>query len=363
MKIFKIFKNKKVIVTGHTGFKGSWLTLWLLKSGANVMGISKNIVTNPSHFQSLDLKKKILHRQFDIQDLKKLEKSFKKFQPSFIFHLAAQSLVRKSYNLPIETINSNTIGTLNVLESLKQIKKNCTVVLITSDKVYRNRELNRGYKENDILGGHDPYSASKAAAECIIYSYIKSYYNKKNSNISISVARAGNVIGGGDWSEDRIIPDCVKSWSKNKTAIIRNPNSTRPWQHVLEAVGGYLILASKLKNNKKLHGQVFNFGPKNNHNFKVKDLIIKMQNYWAGIKWNKTKKTKKNLFESKLLQLNSLKAKKLLNWNSILKFDETIELVASWYNNFYLERNLIKKKSLDQITFYEKRLRERLNIK
>tara|TARA_B100000242_G_C43019954_1_gene474582 strand:+ start:449 stop:1540 length:1092 start_codon:yes stop_codon:yes gene_type:complete len=363
MKLFKTFKNKKVIVTGHTGFKGSWLTLWLLKLGANVMGISKNIITNPSHFVSLGLKKNILHRQFDIKDLKKLEETFDKFQPSFVFHLAAQSLVRKSYNFPIDTINSNTIGTLNVLESLKKIKKNCSVVLITSDKVYRNLELNRGYNENDILGGHDPYSASKAAAENIIYSYIKSYFNKKNSNISISIARAGNVIGGGDWSEDRIIPDCIKSWSKNKIAVIRNPNSTRPWQHVLEAVGGYLILASKLNKNRKLHGQVFNFGPNNNNNLKVNDLIKKMQYYWRGIKWKKTNKIKKNLFESKLLKLNSSKAKKLLNWNSILKFDETIELVSSWYKNFYLNRNLIKKNSLNQITFYEKSLKERLGIK
>ena len=207
------FKNKKVIVTGHTGFKGSWLTLWLLKLGANVMGISKNIVTNPSHFNSLDLKKKIIHRQFDIKDLKKLEEFFKKFQPSFVFHLAAQSLVRKSYNFPIDTINSNTIGTINVLESLKKIKKNCAVVLITSDKVYRNLELNRGYKENDILGGHDPYSASKAAAEMIINGYTHSY------KLPTIIVRANNIFGIRQHPE-KLIAGCCWSLIKKKKFLL-----------------------------------------------------------------------------------------------------------------------------------------------
>ena len=247
MNLEKTFKNKKVIVTGHTGFKGSWLTLWLTKLGANVLGISKNIPTKPSHFESIKLKKKIRHKIININNYDEISKIFKTYQPSFVFHLAAQSLVSKSYDNPIETFNTNAVGTLNILESLKQVKKKCVVVIITSDKVYKNLEITKGYKEDNILGGKDPYSGSKAAAENIINSYIHSYFDKAKSKIFLSIARAGNVIGGGDWSQDRIVPDCIKSWSKNKQVIIRNPNSTRPWQHVLEAVGGYLIFGDPNK--------------------------------------------------------------------------------------------------------------------
>ena len=242
----KIFKNKKVIVTGHTGFKGTWLSLWLNTMGAKVLGISKNIPTDPSHFKSINLKKKIKNSKINICNYNKLSNVFKKYQPDFVFHLAAQSLVKKSYLNPIETWHSNTIGTLNVLESLKQIKKKVYVVIITSDKSYKNLEISRGYKEDDLLGGKDPYSASKGSAEFAIQSYIKSFFSNKKNNVFISVARAGNVIGGGDWSTDRLIPDCIKSYSNNKVAAIRSPNSTRPWQHVLEVIYGYLTLASKI---------------------------------------------------------------------------------------------------------------------
>ena len=215
---YKQFRNKKVLVTGHTGFKGSWLTSWLVLLGAKVAGLSINVPTNPSHFEVAKLKKKINHKRIDVRNLKLLKTVFKKYQPDYVFHLAAQSLVKKSYLNPVYTWETNTIGTLNILESLREIKKKCIVVLITSDKSYKNLEIKRGYKENDILGGKDPYSASKAAAELTIQSYISSFFPIKKTKVLISIARAGNVIGGGDWSENRLIPDCVKSWSKNRNA-------------------------------------------------------------------------------------------------------------------------------------------------
>ena len=250
MDFKKYFSNKTVLVTGHTGFKGSWLTLWLKILGAKVVGLSINIPTTPSNFKVLKLESKINHKRLDVRNLKLLKRIFKKYQPDYVFHLAAQSLVKKSYSNPTYTWETNTIGTLNVLESLKEIKKNCVAVLITSDKSYRNLEIKRGYHENDILGGKDPYSASKASAELAIQSHISSYFPPKKTKVFIGIARAGNVIGGGDWSEDRLIPDCMKSWSKNKKAMIRNPQSTRPWQHVLEAIGGYLLFATSIKKIK-----------------------------------------------------------------------------------------------------------------
>ena len=216
----------------------------------------------------------------DLKDLKKLKLIFKKYKPDFVFHLAAQSLVKESYNSPIQTFQSNTIGTLNVLECIRNLSKKCISIIITSDKSYKNLELNRGYKENDILGGKDPYSASKASAELIIQFYINSFFSSKSNNKIVAIARAGNVIGGGDWSKNRLIPDCVKAWSKNKIAIIRNPKSTRPWQHVLEALRGYLNLAIKLSKNSNLHGEAFNFGPKNSQNKTVVELTNQAKKNW-----------------------------------------------------------------------------------
>ena len=296
----------------------------------------------------------------DIRNLKKLKKIFIKNQPDYVFHLAAQSLVKKSYLDPIYTWNTNTIGTLNILESLRFLKKKtCVAVIITSDKSYKNLEIKRGYNESDILGGKDPYSASKASAELAIQSHISSFFPLKKTKVLIGVARAGNVIGGGDWSENRLIPDCVKSWSKNKRALIRNPNSTRPWQHVLEAVGGYLLFASTLKKNKKLHGEAFNFGPNSSKNYKVIFLVKLMRKYWKKISWKVAYKNKKNFQESNLLKLNCNKAKKNLKWKCILSFSETIKMVADWYKSYYSNPKNIYKISYGQIKKYEKLLRKR----
>jgi len=351
-KILKNFKNKRVIITGHTGFKGSWLSLWLYMSGAKIMGISNGVLTKPSHFDSIKLKNKIISVNEDIRNLEKIKKLFVNFKPDFVFHLAAQSLVKKSYKNPIATYETNTIGTLNVLESLRLIKKNCVAVIITSDKSYKNLEIKRGYKENDLLGGIDPYSSSKASAELVIQTYIKSFFEIKK-NITIGTARAGNVIGGGDWSQDRLIPDCIKSWSKNKRVLVRSPKSTRPWQHVLEALSGYLVLSDKLSKNKKLHGEVFNFGPSNRKNFNVIDVIKNMKKTWKKVNWKIVKKNRL-YYESSLLKLNSNKAREILNWKCVLTFKETIELVASWYKTFYEKEKKNELISMSQIKLYEK---------
>ncbi len=348
----KYYNKKKVLITGHTGFKGSWLSLWLSYVGAKVYGISNNIPSNPSNFKAIGLRKKINHNIIDIRNLEKLKKTISRIKPDFIFHLAAQSLVKKSITNPIETFSSNSIGTMNILESLKELKNKCSVIIITSDKSYRNIEVNRGYKEDDELGGHDPYSASKGAAELIIRSYYKSYFiNKKN--IRIGVARAGNVIGGGDWSENRLIPDCIKAWSKGKKVIIRNPKSTRPWQHVLEIINGYLTFGYKLNTNLKLNGEVFNFGPKDSQNRDVLTLVKEMKKNWPLVSW-KLKKNKYDL-ESKLLKLNSNKAKKLLKWSTKLSFSETISMTINWYKKFYKDKD-VTKESLKQIQKFEDKL-------
>ena len=254
MKNLKIFKNSRVIVTGHTGFKGSWLTAWLKQLGANVMGISLDPPTYPSHFKVSKINLGIKDVRLDIRDRTKLEKKVTTFKPNFVFHLAAQSLVGLSYKNPTTTWQTNVFGTLNILESIRKLKNVCNVVIITSDKCYFNREIHYGYKETDALGGKDPYSGSKASAELLVKSYTSSFFLGNKPKIRIATARAGNVIGGGDWANNRIIPDCVRSWSKNKKAELRNPNATRPWQHVLEAAGGYLYLAINLSFIKQLHG-------------------------------------------------------------------------------------------------------------
>ena len=354
MSLFKKHLNKKkIIITGHTGFKGSWLTLWCIFSGAKVIGISKGKPNALSHYKKLNISNKITHIDLDIKNLVKLKKIIKKFQPDYIFHLAAQSLVKKSFKEPMETFTSNTVGTLNILDSLSVIRKKCHTAITTSDKSYKNLEFDRGYKENDLLGGDDPYSGSKGAAELIINSYFKSIL-KKNKNISISISRAGNVIGGGDWSEDRIIPDCIKSWSKNKLVDIRNPNSTRPWQHVLEVLRGYLQSAIIVKSNKNLNGQAFNFGPNNSQNKTVIQLVKEMKKYWNQVRWKINKLKKKNR-ESKLLKLNSNKARFFLNWFPVLNFNQAVELTANWYKDFYMKQKNCYNLSLNQIIYYEKK--------
>tara|TARA_Y100000590_G_scaffold470657_1_gene667468 strand:+ start:9340 stop:10440 length:1101 start_codon:yes stop_codon:yes gene_type:complete len=352
MKNLKIFKNSRVIVTGHTGFKGSWLTAWLKRLGAKVMGISLDPPTHPSHFKVSEINKNIKDVRLDIKEYKKIQKKISKFKPHFIFHLAAQSLVGLSYKDPRLTWQTNVVGTLNILESLRKIKNTCNVVIITSDKCYFNREVHYGYKETDTLGGKDSYSASKASAELLVKSYISSFF-KKGHPVNIATARAGNVIGGGDWANNRIVPDCIRSWSKNKKAKLRNPKATRPWQHVLEAVGGYLCLAINLKINKKLHGESFNFGPDLSREYSVEQLVKEMSNNWENVSWKKISKHKNKFHESELLRLNCNKAKKILKWKSVLNFKETVGMVSDWYRNYYFDSTDIKYITETQIEKYQ----------
>ena len=357
--LVKYFKNKKVIITGHTGFKGSWLATWLHILGAKVIGISNSYPSLPCHYKLLNLNKKITNKNLDIRDSVLLKKFINKIQPDFVFHLAAQSIVNLSYKYPLKTWSTNTIGTINLLESLRNLKKKCVAVIITSDKSYENLEIKRGYREEDRLGGKDPYSASKAAADIAIKSYISSFFSLKNNKIFIGTARAGNVIGGGDWSPHRLIPDCIKSWSKKKKVLIRNPYSTRPWQHVLEVIYGYINLAINLYKNPSLHGEAFNFGPSNYLNYNVISVVKCMKKNWENISWKLNKNNVENFKESSLLKLNSQKAEKKLKWRSVLTFEENIFLVASWYKKFYLDSTQIYKLTKSQIEFYQKILKER----
>ncbi len=350
--MYKIFKNKKILITGHTGFKGSWLTFWLKKLDAKICGISKDIPTKPSLFNALKLKNQISDHRIDIRNLSKLKKIIKNFKPDYIFHLAAQSLVKKSYLDPLNTFSTNAMGTCNILESVKYLKNKCNVVIITSDKSYKNLEILRGYKETDELGGYDPYSASKGCAEFIIQSYIKSFFIKKR-NIRVGVTRAGNVIGGGDWSDYRVIPDCFKSWSLNKSVLIRSPNSTRPWQHVLEVLSGYLTFAANLDKKSQLNGEVFNFGPRKSQDKRVIDVIRKIKKHLTGFKW--TIKKNQTFKESKLLKLNSSKAWKRLKWSNKLSFNETLKMTSEWYETFYNKKDIINF-TLNQIREFEKKL-------
>ena len=339
-KNLNIFKGKTVIITGHTGFKGSWLSFWLKTLGAKVIGISFNIPTNPSLFKIIIGNQSIRSYKCDIKNLNKLRNIVLKHKPDFVFHLAAQALVKKSYLNPLLTWNSNLLGTVNILESLRHLKKNCVAVIVTSDKSYKNLEIKRGYTEEDQLGGYDPYSASKGAAEFAIRSFIKSFFNKK-SKVKIGIARAGNVIGGGDLSDNRIIPDAFKCWSKNNKLLIRNPYSTRPWQFVLEPLFGYIFLAKNL-DSKKYIGEVFNFGPKFKKHISTLSLIDKLNTY--SIEFTKKnsyffKKVKKNNFkESTLLQLDSSKANIKLNWQCVLSIDKTLMYCAEWYINYYTKK-------------------------
>jgi CDP-glucose 4,6-dehydratase len=353
MKIYKnFFKGKKVIITGHTGFKGSWLTLWLQTLGANILGISSSIPTNPSHYKLLEIEKRITNKKINITDLRKLQRAIKEFKPDYIFHLAAQAIVKKSYSDPVETWKTNLFGTLNILEAIRniEIKKKLIIILITSDKAYKNYETKKGYKENSFLGGIDPYGGSKSAAEICIQSYVKSFFSTKKNKVFISIARAGNVIGGGDWSDYRLLPDCIKAWTKKKKVFIRNPNSTRPWQHVLDVLNGYISLAVKLNLNKKLHGEAFNFGPTNNKNLRVIDILKISKSIWPEINWLEDKN--KKFFENNLLQLNSNKAKKILKWKCILSSKEAIDMTIDWYKKHFFKKDVLSL-SKDQIKYFE----------
>lgn len=329
--MFEIYKNKKVLVTGHTGFKGSWLSIWLLQLGAKVIGYALDPINPNDNFIKSGLGYKITDYRNDIRDFNKFNEVVNKENPEIIFHLAAQPLVLKSYDEPLYTIQTNTLGTANVLEAFRQSKSAKVLILITTDKVYRNNEWHWGYRENDQLGGHDPYSGSKAAAEMLIQSYEQSFFSSGGKYIA--TVRAGNVIGGGDWSENRIVPDCIKAIENEVPIAIRNPNAIRPWQHVLEPLGGYLYLAEQLLMDKKQYKGVWNFGPFYSNIVNVEQLVQAIiKNYGKGDYYIQSEG--KIYKESSLLSLDISKAINILKWKPVLEFDETIEFTVYWYKRY-----------------------------
>ena len=340
------WKGRRVFISGHTGFKGSWLALWLSTLGSEIFGYSLQPEDKNSLFSQMNLNTKIniknageIHSCYeDIREFVKLKECITNFQPEIVFHLAAQPLVKKSYLKPLDTWEINVQGTLNLLESLKEIESFCAVVMVTTDKVYKNNNWDFGYRENDPLGGHDPYSSSKAAAEIAIESWRSSFCGlsgHQSINLGISTARAGNVVGGGDWAQDRIIPDLIRSLIEEKPVYIRSPFSTRPWQHVLEPLSGYLILAQKLFESNSFQSSLtssFNFGPSYEGHRNVKDLANEIFKYWPGEYIDISNDDAP--YESKKLSLQIDKANNLLNWHPRWSFSETVRKTVNWYKAF-----------------------------
>ena len=350
-KLFgQIYKKRKVLITGHTGFKGSWLALWLSRMGAKVSGYALAPSTSPSHFDLIDLDFQSIIG--DIRDADNIRNIIAKEQPEIVFHLAAQPLVRKSYREPVETFSTNVMGTVNLLEACRQVQALKAVVVITSDKCYENTEHQQAYSENDALGGYDPYSASKGCAEIVTSSYRRSFFSLKDygtkHKVLVSTTRAGNVIGGGDWSEDRLIPDIVKTVNKKEKVLIRNPYSTRPWQHVLEPLSGYLMLGQKLLEGKCEFAEPWNFGPEMEQSFTVEYIVKNLQKYWNKIKFDLATESS-DLHEANVLNLDCSKAFQKLGWRPIWNVAKTLEMTADWYKSFYEQGKVI---SDQQITEY-----------
>lgn len=333
-----VYKGKTVLVTGDTGFKGSWLSIWLTLLGAKVVGYADRRPSTPCMFSICKIDRHIRHIKGDVRDYDSLKKVFIKYKPDFVFHLAAQPIVNRAYLDPKTTFETNVLGTVNVLECMHHFLKDAVGVIITSDKCYKNMEWNWGYRETDELGGNDPYSSSKACAELVCRSYYRSFFSIRGSSCRVATGRAGNVIGGGDWAVDRIVPDCVRAWSKNKTVYIRNPNATRPWQHVLEPLSGYLWLGADLSCRVKLNGESFNFGPDYKVSASVSELIKVFSQYFSDSRW-KCRNRHGLAKESQFLKVSCDKALKLLDWYAILPFSDTIKMTAEWYEEYYRGSN------------------------
>jgi len=330
--MFEVYKGKKVFVTGHTGFKGGWLVLWLNLLGAEVVGYSLPPNTEPAFYNVINLEKKCTSLFGDIRDKEQLKKAFQEHKPEIVFHLAAQPLVRLSYFKPVETYETNVIGCLNVLEAAKNCPSVKAFVNITTDKCYENKEIACGYSEDEPMGGHDMYSSSKGCVELMSASYRNSFLTG-GKPYAMATARAGNVIGGGDWAQDRLIPDCVKAINENKTIEIRNPIAVRPWQHVLEPLSGYLTLGENLLSENKKYTEGFNFGPRKESILTVADVAQKVVEYYGKGEVSISKKD--NLHEANLLMLNIEKAENILNWTPVYTADKSIKETVEWYKRFY----------------------------
>ncbi len=344
-----IYKNKKVLVTGNTGFKGSWLVTWLHILGAETYAYSNGVPTEPALFEEAGHRDFIRFFQNDIRDLDALTRVFDEIRPDFVFHLAAQPIVRESLRNPRETIETNVMGTCNVLEALRLCGRKVVAVIVTSDKVYRNQEWTWGYREIDELGGKDPYSASKAGAELACRTYASSFF--EGSPIRLSTGRAGNVIGGGDWADGRIVPDVIRAWRQGGAAEIRNAQSTRPWQFVLEPLGGYLLLGQRLADGGLKTFESFNFGPAPDREYTVGELLEEMRRNITDLQWE-SRPDPRAALEARLLRLNCDKALQHLEWRPNLTFQETIRFTADWYREFYGKAKPARQLTEEQIRAY-----------
>jgi CDP-glucose 4,6-dehydratase len=353
-KFAGVFQRKTVWLSGHTGFKGAWLAQWLLKLGAHVHGFSLPPSTQPAVFEQLGIEKHLQHEIGDVRDPAVVKKSILHAQPDFVFHLAAQALVRYSYEHPLETYSTNVMGTANVLEALRSLDKPCAAVFVTTDKCYENREQNHAYSEAEPLGGYDPYSSSKGAAEIVISALRRSFF--AHHPVRIASARAGNVIGGGDWAPDRIVPDCVRALQQGRAIPVRNPSATRPWQHVLEPLGGYLWLGAVLARPKIVgyeEGDIataFNFGPRREANRTVTDLVREVLKHWPG-SWE-DKSRPDAVHEARFLMLSTAKARRLLHWEPTWNFERAVARTVGWYRNVY-ERGPAQAETLTRIQIEE----------
>ncbi len=335
------YRNRRVLVTGHTGFKGSWLALWLKSLGAHVAGIALPPETQPNHWQLLALDIEA-HTQ-DIRDAAGLGRLVRDIRPEIVFHLAAQPLVRRSYRDPLGTFETNVLGTAYLLDACRDVPSLKAIAIVTSDKCYENREWLWGYRENDRLGGHDPYSASKAATELVAASYRQSFFNAAGAPL-LATARAGNVIGGGDWSEDRLVPDIVRAIAAGQSLEIRSPNATRPWQHVLESLYGYLLLGERLLHGEAEFATAWNFGPDAQGNHSVSAVLNKLRDFWPALSWHLADAPQPH--EATLLQLDSTLARHKLGWQPRWGYERALEETARWYREYLEQRHIISQQQI-----------------
>ena len=355
------YQDRRVLVTGHTGFKGSWLTAWLLDLGAEVCGYSDGVPTQPSLFEAGDMQAKIRHEIGDVRNSERFESVLESFKPDFVFHLAAQAIVSTSYRDPLGTFSTNVMGTAVVMNALRRLQQPVTAVIITSDKAYDNVEWPWGYRETDRLGGKDIYSGSKGGSELVFNSFRHSFFPTADGPVRLASARAGNVIGGGDWAADRIVADCIRAWREGSDVEIRSPRATRPWQHVLEPLSGYLTLGLRVADDAGLHGESFNFGPKGEQNATVLELLTDLAEVWGFGDPSKSYRVTDNLpfHEAGLLKLNIDKALLSLKWQPNLSYRECVDMTASWYRDVIRrDRDALEMTTL-QIREYERLAAER----